>query len=155
LQGKAGKGLVILMHGVRGHRGEMAGHAQFLSRAGYSVLIFDFQAHGESSGSQITSGYRESMDASAAVAFARERCPGEKVAVLGVSLGGAAVVLADHPLRIDAAILELVYADIDRAVKNRVAIVLGNWARPLSCLLTWQLKPRLGVDRDWFSPVQK
>jgi predicted alpha/beta-fold hydrolase len=88
LKGTPGRGVVILMHGVRGHRGEMAGHAEFLHKAGYSVLLFDFQAHGESSGSRITSGYLESMDARAAVDFVRREFPGEKVGVLGVSLGG-------------------------------------------------------------------
>lgn len=155
LRGTSGKGAVILMHGVRGHRGSMAGHADFLHRAGYSVLLFDFQAHGESSGAKITSGYLESMDAAAAVDFVSDKLPEEKIAVIGSSLGGAATILADPPLRIDGAILEMVYPDIERAVKNRIAIVLGNWARPLSCLLTWQLRPRLGVRADWFQACKK
>jgi fermentation-respiration switch protein FrsA (DUF1100 family) len=32
------------------------------------------------------------------------------------------------------------------------AIVLGNWARVFSPLLTWQIKLRIGVSSDWFSP---
>ena len=155
LRGKAGSGVVILMHGVRGNRGAMAEHAEFLHHAGHSVLIFDFQAHGESSGEKITSGYLESMDASSAVEFARKEFPREKMAVLGSSLGGAAAVLAEPPLQIDAAILELVYADIDRAIKNRIAIVLGDWARPFSALLSWQFKFRLGVNPRWFNAVEK
>jgi len=155
LKGTPGRGVVILMHGVRGHRGEMAGHAEFLHKAGYSVLLFDFQAHGESSGSRITSGYLESLDARAAVDFVRREFPGEKVGVLGVSLGGVAVVLAEPALKIDAAVLELVYADIERAVKNRMAIVLGDWARPLSWLLTCQLKPRIGVGPERFDCVAR
>jgi alpha-beta hydrolase superfamily lysophospholipase len=155
LQGERGRGVVILMHGVRGNRGDMAEHATFLQAHGYSVLLFDFQAHGESSGEKITSGYLESRDASAAVAFARAKAPNEKIAILGSSLGGAAALLADPPPKVDAMILEMVYPDIQRAVKNRIAIVLGNWARVFSPLLTWQLKPRIGVDADWFSPIER
>jgi fermentation-respiration switch protein FrsA (DUF1100 family) len=143
------------MHGVRGNRGDMAEHATFLRAHGYSVLLFDFQAHGESSGEKITSGYLESRDAAAAVAFARAKAPNEKIAILGSSLGGAAALLADPPLDVDAMILEMVYPDIQRAVKNRIAIVLGNWARVFSPLLTWQLKPRIGADADWFSPIER
>src|SRR5258706_1024871 len=40
-------GAVVLMHGVRANRLEMVGRANFLHKAGYSVLLFDFQAHGE------------------------------------------------------------------------------------------------------------
>jgi fermentation-respiration switch protein FrsA (DUF1100 family) len=150
--GVPGKGVVILMHGVRGNRGGLAKHAEFLNAAGYSVLLFDFQAHGESSGKQITNGYLESKDAIAAMRFAREKAPAEKVAILGVSLGGAAAILAGDDLRADAMILEMVYPDIERAVKNRMALIAGNWVRPFSPLLTWQMKQRVGVGMDWFSP---
>jgi len=155
LHGEAGKGIVILMHGVRGNRGAMADHAAFLHRERFSVLLFDFQAHGESTGSKITSGYLESMDAAAAVLFAREKFPTERIGVLGSSLGGAAVIVAEPPLQIDAAVLELVYPDIDTAIKNRIAIVLGNWARPFSFMLVWQLKPRLGISPAALSPADK
>jgi fermentation-respiration switch protein FrsA (DUF1100 family) len=85
----------------------------------------------------------------------RSQAPGEKIAVLGASLGGAAALLAEPPLKVDAMILEMVYPDIERAVKNRIAIALGNWARVFSPLLTWQLKPRLGVGAEWFSPERR
>lgn len=155
LKGQPGRGIVILMHGVRGNRGAMAKHAQFLHAHGYSVFLFDFQAHGESPGRKITSGYLESRDAAAAVDFARKQMPSEKIAILGASLGGAAALLAEPPLQVNAMILEMVYPDIRRAVKNRVAIVLGNWARIFSPLLTWQIKPRVGVSADWLSPEHR
>ena len=44
------------------------------------VLLFDFQAHGESTGEHITFGYLE-RDAQAAIDFLR-RAPDEKVGVL-------------------------------------------------------------------------
>lgn len=155
LKGQPGKGIVILMHGVRGNRGAMAKHAQFLHARGYSVLLFDFQAHGESPGRKITSGYLESMDASAAVDFARKPMPGEKIAILGASLGGAAALLAEPPLQVNAMILEMVYPDIHRAVKNRIAMVLGKWSRIFSPLLTWQIKLRIGISADWLSPENR
>jgi len=54
-------GTIVLMHGVRANRLSMVRRAEMLHRAGYSVLLFDFQAHGESPGSHITMGYLESV----------------------------------------------------------------------------------------------
>jgi pimeloyl-ACP methyl ester carboxylesterase len=85
--GKTNRGVVILLHGIRADRMAMVPRAQFLVREGFSVLLFDFQAHGESSGKQITFGYLESRDAAAAVDFIHEKCPGERVGVIGVSMG--------------------------------------------------------------------
>jgi pimeloyl-ACP methyl ester carboxylesterase len=79
IPGKPGAGAVVLMHGVRSSRADMVGRARFLSAAGYTVLLFDFQAHGESPGRQITFGYLESRDARAAVQFLRANAPGEKL----------------------------------------------------------------------------
>src|SRR3989441_12761964 len=54
LPGIKGSGAIVLLHGVRGSRVDMLGRARFLSQAGYSVLLIDFQAHGESTGQHIT-----------------------------------------------------------------------------------------------------
>src|SRR6185503_17073403 len=76
IPGQKGIGAIALMHGVRGSRLAMLDRARFLSRAGYAVLLFDFQAHGESSGEHITFGFRESKDAQAAISFLRANAPG-------------------------------------------------------------------------------
>src|SRR5262245_47632682 len=60
--GERGRGVIVLMHSVRESRLTMLGRAGFLSRAGYSVLLFDFQAHGESPGKHLTFGWLESRD---------------------------------------------------------------------------------------------
>jgi alpha-beta hydrolase superfamily lysophospholipase len=64
-----------MAHAVRADRRSMLGRAEFLHRAGYSVLLFDAQAHGESPGDRITFGYLEALDAAAAVSFAVARDP--------------------------------------------------------------------------------
>ena len=53
---------VILMHGVGDTRLGMTGHAPFLLRAGYTVLMPDSRGHGASGGGIITYGVRESGD---------------------------------------------------------------------------------------------
>lgn len=153
IPGKAGAGAIVLMHGVRSNRLSMLGRARFLSHAGYSVLLFDFQAHGESTGKHITFGSLESKDAQAAIRFVREIAPHEKIGVIGVSMGGAAALLSTPPININAIVIEMVYPTIDEAVNNRLTMRLGSWARVLSPLLLLQLQPRLGIDPKQLRPI--
>jgi fermentation-respiration switch protein FrsA (DUF1100 family) len=155
IPGKKGKGAIALMHGVHSNRLSMLDRARFLSHAGYSVLLFDFQAHGESTGNHITFGYLESKDAKAAISFLRSSAPDEKVALIGVSMGGAAALLASPPLDVNAMVLEMVYPTIKQAVSDRLSMRLGRWSGVLAPLLTWQLKPRLGIDADALRPIDK
>jgi len=153
IPGKKGAGAIVLMHGVRANRLSMLDRARFLSQADYAVLLFDFQAHGESTGEHITFGYLESMDAQAAVSFLRSSAPGEKIGVIGVSMGGAAALLASPPLDVNAMVLEMVYPTIDQAISNRLTMRLGGWASSLTPLLSWQLKPRLGIGAEALRPI--
>jgi fermentation-respiration switch protein FrsA (DUF1100 family) len=132
----------------------MLGRAQFLHRAGYSVLLFDAQAHGESPGDRITFGYLEALDAAAAVSFATARDPDSPVAFLGVSQGGAAALLGPSPLPVSALVLEAVYSTVQEAVANRIAIRLGEPGRLLAPLLLWQLELRLGVSAEAVAPIR-
>jgi fermentation-respiration switch protein FrsA (DUF1100 family) len=131
----------------------MTSRARFLSRHGYSVLLFDFQAHGESEGSSITFGYLEASDARSAVAFVNDLLPGEAVGIIGTSLGGAACVLGSEPLDVSAMVLESVYPDVNSAVKNRLRIRFGTIGPWLSPLLIGQLRPGLGIDPEVLRPV--
>jgi fermentation-respiration switch protein FrsA (DUF1100 family) len=155
IPGKNGMGAVILMHGVRANRLSMLNRARFLARAGYSVLLFDFQAHGESSGEYITFGYLESKDAQAAVEFLQQNDLGEKIGVIGVSMGGAASLLATPSLEVDALILESVYPTIEEAISDRITMRLGKLGTIFTPLLTYQLKPRLGVGSEELRPIKK
>ena len=153
--GQPGKSVVILMHGIRANRLQLLDHARFLFRAGYSVLLFDFQAHGESIGKHVTAGYLESRDATAAVNFIHEKFPGEKICVNGFSMGGAAAVLAKPPLPVNAMILESVYPTLEQAVTDRLEIRFGWLGKLGTPFLTWQLKPRLGISSDDLCPIKE
>lgn len=155
VSGVAGKGVVILMHGIRANRLQLLDHARFLFHAGYSVLLFDFQAHGESIGKHITAGYLESRDAAAAVDFIHQECPGEKICINGFSMGGAAAVLANPPLQVNAMILESVYPTIDQAVTDRLEVRFGRLGKLGTPFLTWQLRPRLGVGAVDLRPIEQ
>lgn len=147
-------GGVVLLHGIRANRRSMLGRARFLYDAGYSVLVFDLQAHGESDGERITFGFLESLDARAAVRFLRDRLPGEPVAAIGSSLGGAACVLGADPIDVDVLVLEAVYPDVGTAIRNRLRLRYGRPGEWLAPLLTFQIKPRMGIDVEDLSPLR-
>ncbi|HKE58900.1 MAG TPA: alpha/beta fold hydrolase [Pyrinomonadaceae bacterium] len=153
IPGQKNAGAIVLMHGVRANRLSMVDRARFLSHAGYSVLLFDFQAHGESEGQQITMGYLESRDAQAAVEFLKTNAPQENIGVIGVSMGGAATLLASPPLPVKAMVLESVYPTIEEAIGDRLALRLGGWASHLTPALSLQLKPRLGISAAALRPI--
>lgn len=153
IPGQRGAGAIVLMHGVRSNRLSMVERARFLSHEGYSVLLFDFQAHGESPGDHITFGYLESEDAKAAIDFIRNAAPGERIGVIGESMGGAASLLASPPLTVNSMVIEMVYPTINDAVADRLTTHLGRWAKVLSPLLLVQLKPRLGISADNLRPI--
>jgi fermentation-respiration switch protein FrsA (DUF1100 family) len=153
--GQPGKGAVILMHGVHVNRRVMAPRAEFLARAGYSVLLFDFQGHGESIGKNITFGFLESRDATAAVKFVRDNFPGEKIGVIGVSLGAASALLAQPPLPVNALVLESSYPTIYQATEDRLVMRFGFLGKLATPLLICQLKPRLGIGLDDLKPIRQ
>ncbi len=155
VKGNAGKGGILLMHSVKSNRREMLDRANFLYRAGYSLLLFDFQAHGESAGEYITYGYLEAQDADDALSYFHQRIPGEPIGVIGASLGGVAVMLSSVVQSADALVLEAVYPSLKEAIANRIAIRLGPLGRHLSPLLIWQIKPRLGFDPAALAPIDK
>jgi fermentation-respiration switch protein FrsA (DUF1100 family) len=155
IPGEPHDGAILLMHGVRANRLEMVDRARFFHGLGFAVLLFDFQAHGESPGQSITFGYLEARDARAAFDFLRRKAPGERIGVDGLSLGGASAVLADPPLEADAMVLEAVYGSFDAAVGNRLAVRLGPLGRYLTPLLTWQVEPRLGFDPALLAPAAR
>ena len=146
---------LVLMHPLRGNRQAMTGRAEFLARAGYSVLLFDFQAHGESTGERITFGQLESQDARAALEFAGARLPGTRIGVIGISLGGAATLLAEPRLPIDALVIESVYPTVVEAGFNRVHMRLGPLAHVLTPLLLMQFEFRLGFSPDLLRPINR
>src|SRR5277367_3982133 len=80
---------VLLFHGVSDNRTGDLGHAEFLLRHGYSIVMMDSRAHGKSGGDMATYGWKERYDT---VAITDALYTTEKVRHLyvhGVSMGAA------------------------------------------------------------------
>lgn len=147
---------VLLLHGNGASRAMTAANAEWLAGQGYATLTIDFRGHGESTATPHSFGLRESADAAAALAWLKRRQSGAPVAVVGISLGGAAALLGpDGPLAADALVLQAVYPDIRRAIRNRIAAQAGTapaWL--LEPLLSLQAWPRYGVSPSRIAPIE-
>src|SRR3984885_12034686 len=104
---------VLLFHGISDNRTGDLGHAEFLLRHGYSVVMMDSRAHGESSGDMATYGWKERYDT---VSIANALYASENVRrlfALGVSMGAAiALQSAAVEPRIEGVVAEDPFADL-------------------------------------------
>lgn len=146
---------VLLLHGVGASRQATAGNAAWLASIGYATLTIDFRGHGQSDLAPRTFGLNEALDAQAAFNWLKRQQGGAPVAVIGISLGGAASLLGkDGPLRADALILQAVYPDIRRAIRNRIAsrtsTGIGYLLEPF---LSFQAPLRFGAWPSRLSPL--
>ena len=132
----------------------MVERARLLAGNGYAVLLIDLPAHGESSGDRITFGLREAEGVKAALAYLRQELPGERIGVVGVSLGAASFVLSKAEPPPNAVVLESMYPTIAAAVTDRLTRRLGNAGKILAPVLLWQLPLRLGISADDLRPIE-
>ena len=104
---------VLLFHGVSDNRTGVLGPAEILLRHGYSVIMMDSRAHGESGGDIATYGWKERYDT---VAITNALYSTEKVShlyALGISMGAAiALQSAAVEPRIEGVIAEDPFADL-------------------------------------------
>ena len=146
--------VVLLLHSIRADRSSMLSRAKLLVGHGFSVLLVDLQGHGETPGTAITLGSRESADVRAALLWLKRAAPSRRIGVIGRSLGGAAVLLGPQPSGFDAVVLEAVYPRVAGAIENRIRIRYGPLAPVLAPLLLVQLRPRLHVSPRDLEPIR-
>src|SRR5439155_8049282 len=116
---------VVLAHGASVNRwiefgGGFLHLAVALHARGFSVLMIDMRAHGESEGERVSFGVEERRDIMGAVDWLKGQgfAPGS-VGVLGVSMGAAAGIgaTADDP-DIGALVADCSFASMDALVRR-------------------------------------
>src|SRR5271154_6840120 len=104
---------VLLFHGVSDNRTGDLGHAEFLLRHGYSVVMMDARAHGESGGDMATYGWKERYDTVAITSALYSTENVRHLGALGVSMGAAiALQSAAVEPRIEGVVAEDPFADL-------------------------------------------
>ena len=146
---------IVLLHGFGGSRQHMLPRAEHFRKAGYAVLLYDARACGESSGDQVTFGYRETGDLLGALDWLRQRGY-RKIACLGVSQGGATILMAADRLGdVSCVIVESVFDELEHAMDNRFRYYLLVPGRFAGCLLIPLAEQRTGVRMAEVKPVEQ
>jgi len=132
---------VILAHGWSSNKSDMLERAAML-HGRYNLVLFDFRNHGQSEAGDTTQGVREAGDLRAIVDWLVAQKAPERIALLGVSMGGAsAATEAAGDDRIAALILESTHATLADAIQARLErsgyplAVPGSWATLLGALI--------------------
>lgn len=151
---------IVVVHGIDGPSIEMLPHVAYLYRAGYHVLLYDNRGRGKSDGGFTTLGFLEWRDVLHAVKWIRTQ-PGvasEKIALHGLSLGAACVIMAAAEDRSIRGVLAespfvsmpLMLGHIGNQLTRLPTFLIGGLIR---ALLDWSRGTKLRVV-DPFSAVQ-
>jgi alpha-beta hydrolase superfamily lysophospholipase len=126
--------VAILCHGFCLSKGELSPVAYLLWEHGMSCLLFDFRAHGKSSGGTCSLGYHEKDDVVSAIEWIRKGNPNARIVLIGSSMGSVASALAweENPDAVQALVLDSAYANLGKAVNGWWRFLGGGW---LSVLL--------------------
>lgn len=144
---------IVLLHGYTGNRKQMLPRARFFREQGYTVLLYDARACGESTGGCITFGLRERADLIAAVKLLKDRGY-QNIASLGMSQGGATILLAAEELEgVKCVICESVFDEMTHAVDRRMRRYTGVPGWLGASLMVPFAERRLELSIDEVRPV--
>ena len=149
---------VLLFHGRSQNRLSMMKYAKLLLTSGYSVVMMDARAHGESGGMIATYGHIERFDSSAILdALMADEQP-RHVFALGESMG-AAVALQSAAVepRIEGVIAEGAFRNLHEVIYDyaglRTSALLGKTLfRPAAILAIHETEHKMGFAFDEVSP---
>jgi fermentation-respiration switch protein FrsA (DUF1100 family) len=147
---------IIVQHGYRASSAAMLPVGLMLARHGYGVLWFDFRAHGQSEGDQVSFGLHEVHDTNAALDFLLQQPEVDpaKIGLLGVSMGGATGILAAaENYRIQALAVEAVFAELRDQVGVGIQVQTSLPARPLDSLFIFFAEQQTGDELGNVSPL--
>jgi fermentation-respiration switch protein FrsA (DUF1100 family) len=161
--GEGSQETVLLCPGANSDKGAELSLVRRLVPDGYNVLVFDFRGHGESGGQLCSYGDLERRDVLGAMRWLRGTHPAacRKVAGLGVSTGGAALLAAAadpsaEGQNIDAIAVYDTYDRLDHVVGSQIGLFLPA---PLSWCVERVGLPcasaQVGSDLSKFSPGEE
>ena len=147
---------VVLAHGWSRSRAEVLPHADFLHRAGFSVLLFDQRNRGESDGDAVTVGLLEQHDLAGALDYvvARPDVDARRIGVFGMSTGGVvALLVAAGDERIRAIVTESPFASIETIMNRSLRHYFHLPSFPVANLAKLLMERQIGQSLDALRPL--
>lgn len=114
------KGIIICLHGYPSNKSDILPVVEFLY-PNFSLLLFDFRAHGESEGKVCYFGLKEYLDVESAIEFIKKdkRTKDLPIGIWGYSFGGAVgIISASKYKKIKAIVSDSSFANFPDMVKN-------------------------------------
>jgi uncharacterized protein len=144
---------VILFHGVSDNRTGMTGQAVILLRHGYSVVMMDARAHGDSGGSMATYGWLERKDTHEIVNALYASDAPKHLFALGSSMGAAiALQSAGIEPRIAGVVAESSFSNLREVTYDYAGLHWSPWlGKTLFIPGTWAVISK-AREEGGFSP---
>ena len=121
IPGKDERLVVVMFHGYAASKSTLLNVAPVFHELGFPTMLVDFYGSGGSSGTDTSLGVEEARDVAAAMNFIRQKWPGRKVVLYGISMGGAAVLRAvsTEAIKPDAIIVESTFDTLLNTARSR------------------------------------
>lgn len=117
------RGVVVFLHGKDANRRQGLLAAKTFVPRGWTVLLYDQRAHGESEGSFVTYGAKEKDDLRRAL----DAVGAKRAVAMGVSLGGATVLqAAPEDPRIVAVVALASFAELEAIIRETAGPLASN-----------------------------
>ena len=148
----------ILFHGYTGAAWQMAPYGKMFHDMGYDLLIPDARAHGESEGDYIGMGWLERPDVLSWIDSITGTDPEAEIVLLGVSMGGATVMMAageDLPDNVKCIVEDCGYSSVWDEFELQLKNVFGLPSFPLLNAASLMSKIRAGYSFKEASSVEQ
>jgi alpha-beta hydrolase superfamily lysophospholipase len=132
------KGVIALFHGYHASKSSLWQEALAFYRMGFTVVLVDFRASGNSEGNICSIGFYEAEDVQNTLKWCRAEYPNQKVFLYGSSMGAAAIMRAISELKStpDAIMLQSPFSTMLSATQTRFKLS-GIPSFPSAHLLTF------------------
>ncbi|HXR75256.1 MAG TPA: alpha/beta hydrolase [Bryobacteraceae bacterium] len=147
---------IVLANGYGDTQDQMLPIADFLHRAGFNVLTYNMRARGDSGGDYVTLGVYEQKDLISALDYlcARSDVDPQRIGALGISMGGAVVILAAaQDKRIQAVVDDCGFSDAPSVIAASFEHFIHLPAFPFAPVTIWIADERAGIDVDSVRPM--
>jgi uncharacterized protein len=157
-EGDDAKPTIIFMHGLGGNRADLLSQAAAVVENGYNALLFDVRNHGESEGTITTLAYHEINDVRGAVDYllARDDVDGEKIGLVGHSMGAIASLIATAEIpEIKAVVAEAGFKNIRGNTDSIIRALTGRAPVLSPDLVLMFVDQETGVPFSQISAIDK
>lgn len=154
---KGGNSFLISLHGYKGNAMNNSVLYRHMAALGYSILVPDMRGYGKSGGKWIGMGGFESRDLISWIAYVKERCKDARIAIHGVSMGAATVMMAagENPDGVIAAIEDCGYSDLYDEFSLQLKAMFHLPTRPILDIISLWCRIRLGFTFKSVSPASE